>query len=111
MNNARVVPFFSISTDFKNQQIIIIPPPKHKMQLERFEKWLFEQVLNGLPISYHIEKRWLRADRIIIRDSRIDSRPEKTFNLFSKVFDRVLTRKKNYIFDPFSFCLIRRRKY
>lgn len=110
MINSRLLPFFFISTDFKNQQIIVIPPPEHRMQLERFKKWLFEQVLNGLPISYHIEKGWLRADRIriIIRDSGINSDSnEETFNLFSKVFDRVLT-KKNYIFDLLSFRLIRR---
>jgi len=115
MINSRLLPFFSISTDFKNQQIIVIPPPEHRMQLERFKKWLFEQVLNDLPISYHIEyhieKGWLRADRIriIIRNSRINSdSSEETFNLFSKVFDRVLT-KKNYIFDLLSFCLVRRK--
>jgi hypothetical protein len=109
MNNTRVVPFFSINTDFKNQQIIVIPPPKHKMQPEKFEKWLFNQVLKDLPIGYTTEKRLFRADKIIIKDSRSNVGPEKTFKLFSKIFDRVLTKKRNYIFDPYSFCLIKRR--
>ncbi len=110
MINTQKIPFFSLTTDFHNQRIIITPPTKNKMNLEQFEKWITTQILfDYFPISISISnEKIFQLDQLVIQDVRKKSNPEETFVLFSKILDLFITKKRNYVFEIHSFCLIKR---